>query len=334
MSQTKLSAVLDEIISLVSERDSDALASSLTQILLTLANAKNTTIYSARGITRAKHAITNNQTQPENEVIPKSIVNALFKCLTTAKISTIPLQGDTELTLFPLMCSKQKPQAIITVEAENHASNHDLMLQILAIYHNLMSLIHENEHDTLTGLLNRKTFDLKINDIITNLQSHSHVHSKANDEPNVYLAIFDLDHFKRVNDTHGHLLGDEILLLFSQQMHKSFRDKDLLFRFGGEEFIGIFQCSDDDTITHILDRFREAIAQFNFPQVGQVTTSCGFTKIGACDLSSNTIGRADLSLYHAKHNGRNQICQYEQLIASSALEEEKSSSDDIELFLR
>jgi diguanylate cyclase (GGDEF)-like protein len=230
------------------------------------------------------------------------------------------------------MGSKQKPQAIITVEAKNYASNHDLMLQILAIYHNFMSLIHDNEHDTLTGLLNRKTFNLKINDIITSLQSHSHVHSKANNESNAYLAIFDLDHFKRVNDTHGHLLGDEILLLFSQQMHKNFRDKDLLFRFGGEEFIGIFQCSDDDTITHILSRFRETIAQFNFPQVGQITASCGFTKIGAFDLSSNTIDRADLSLYHAKHNGRNQICQYEQLIASGALEEKKSSSGDIELF--
>ncbi|MEO1945934.1 MAG: hypothetical protein ABGW96_00050, partial [Methylophilaceae bacterium] len=60
MSQTKLSAILDKIILLTSERDSDALASSLTQILLTLANVKNTTIYSERDIARAKHAITNN----------------------------------------------------------------------------------------------------------------------------------------------------------------------------------------------------------------------------------------------------------------------------------
>ena len=122
MSETNLPAVLDKIILLTSERDSDALESSLSQILLTLASVDNTSLYSAGNITRAKHAISNNQAQSESEALPESIVNALFECLTTAKISTMLLKNDKKFTLFPLMCSKQKPQAIITVEEANHAS--------------------------------------------------------------------------------------------------------------------------------------------------------------------------------------------------------------------
>ena len=90
-------------------------------MLFTLASLSNTALYSAGNIARAKHTTSNSQAQPENEVLPKSIVNALFECLTTAKILTVLLKNDKKLTLFPLICSKQKPQAIITVEEASHA---------------------------------------------------------------------------------------------------------------------------------------------------------------------------------------------------------------------
>lgn len=332
MPQTQLRAVLDQVISLTSERHSDALMLALAHALSTLSDVKNTTLYSAGNITRAKHALGNSQT--ENAVIPANIVDALFTCLTTAKSATVSLQANQRLTLFPLTSSEHYMPGVIVIEETVHpssdASTHDLTMQILMIYNNFMSLMQENERDTLTGLLNRKTFDLKINDIIAGLQSPEQ--KQTDHELNAYLAIFDLDHFKRVNDTYGHSIGDEVLLLLSQQMHQNFRDQDLLFRFGGEEFVGIFQCVDDDTMMHILDRFRESIAAFNFPQVGQVTVSCGFTKINAFELSSKIIDRADVSLYHAKHHGRNQVFQHEQLVASGEIQEKETSSGDIELF--
>jgi diguanylate cyclase (GGDEF)-like protein len=179
-------------------------------------------------------------------------------------------------------------------------------------------------------LLNRKTFDLKINGIISSLQGNQNRRSGDSSVPS-YLAIFDIDHFKRVNDTFGHLMGDEVLLLFSRIMEKSFRDKDLLFRFGGEEFVGVFQCPSDEIMTTVLNRFRENVEKHSFPQVGEVTVSCGYTRIETFDLSSSLIDRADLSLYHAKNNGRNQVCQHEQLIAAGALEH-SDNTGEIELF--
>ncbi len=328
MPHTQLPVVLDKIISLTKVRDSNALELSLAQTLLALANVKNTTIHSAGNIIRMNHALAHDQKITETEAMPPAIITALSTSLDTAKPLVIPLDESKKLTLFPLMCSKQKPFAIISVEETETVSNHGLTMQILHIYHNFLSLINDNERDTLTGLLNRKTFDLKINDTISNLQSN--VLNQIANEHN-YLAIFDIDHFKRVNDTYGHLIGDEVLLLFSQQMEKNFRDQDLLFRFGGEEFVGIFQCASNDAITHILNRFRKTIEDFNFPQVGKVTVSCGYTKILAFDLSSKVIDRADTALYHAKNNGRNQVSQHEQLIDSGQLVE-KNTSGEVELF--
>ena len=81
----------------------------------------------------------------------------------------------------------------------------------------------------------------------------------------------------------------------------------------------------------VLNRFRENIEKYTFPQVGKVTVSAGFTKIDAYDTSSNIIGRADAALYHAKKNGRNQVCQHEHLISTGELEHTENSGE-IELF--
>jgi len=336
--------ILDKIISLTEVKDSNELERSVMQMLLSIANVKKTTIYKAGSIIRSTHALANNQPIPINDTIPMDIITALSTCLETAKPSIIPfevnkmaaIKTDEQkkdesriLTLFPLMNARQTTLAVIAIEQTNSLSNHGLIMQILHIYHNFSTLMSENEHDSLTGLLNRKTFDLKINDIIAGLSNST---DDLNNDSHTYLAILDIDHFKQINDNHGHLIGDEVLLLLSNQMRKSFRDRDLLFRFGGEEFVGIFQCADNRTITHILNRLRTTIENFNFPIVGKVTVSCGFTKIKSFDLSSKVIDRADNALYHAKNNGRNLVRQHEQLIVSGHLVEKVNMEGDIELF--
>lgn len=330
MAQEKLDDVLEKIISLTSERDSSALELALAQTLFSLADVKHMMMHSAGNIERVRYALSNGQKLLPSETVPTGIIDALCECLTSSNTSSTVYQGK-RLTLFPLECSKKQPLAVIVIEETDDKRDHDLAIQILKIYHNFVSLMNDNERDTLTGLLNRKTFDLKINNIITDLQNNQHQRKDdANDH--TYLAIFDIDHFKRVNDNHGHLIGDEVLLLFSRMMDKNFRDTDFLFRFGGEEFVGVYHCPDNETMTRVLNRFRKVIEGYAFPQVGSVTVSCGFTQIDALDLTSSIMDRADTALYHAKNNGRNQVCHHEKLVALGLLAEEDNSGGDVELF--
>lgn len=336
MPENNLKSVLENIISLTSERDSNAIEIALAQTLFKLAAPESMTLYRASSIDNIKYANTLIGKQQDNEDIPSDILDALKECLETCK-TTYTQRDEKKLTLFPLLSAKNQPIAVILIEALQDSQDHALTLMILKIYHNFVALMNENERDTLTGLLNRKTFDVKINNIISgnltvnNLENEDILNRRANKSVHSYLAIFDIDHFKRVNDTFGHLMGDEVLLLFSRVLEKSFRDQDLLFRFGGEEFVGVFQCPSDEAMDAVLNRFRENIEMHSFPQVGKVTVSAGFTKIDAYDTSSNIIGRADAALYHAKKNGRNQVCQHEQLIRIGALAHTENSGE-IELF--
>jgi diguanylate cyclase (GGDEF)-like protein len=329
MPENNLKSVLENIISLTSERDANSIELALAQTLLKLAAPESMTLYRASSIDSIKYANTLIGKHHQNEEIPADILDALKECLESGK-TTYTQRQKKRFTLFPLLNAKGQPIAVILIEAALDSQDHALTIMILKIYHNFVALMNENERDTLTGLMNRKTFDLKINSIISSLQGNN---QRRNDESRIssYLAIFDIDHFKRVNDTYGHLMGDEVLLLFSRIMEESFRDEDLLFRFGGEEFVGVFQCPSDETMTVVLNRFRENVEKHSFPQVGTVTVSCGFTRVGTFDLSSSLIDRADTSLYHAKDNGRNQVCQHERLIATGMLEH-SDNTGEIELF--
>ncbi len=320
--------ILETIITLTSEKDSSALEITLAQTLFKLAAPDRMKMFRANSIDRIKYADT-----PIGKPLPADKVNdemlsALKKCLDTGEI--LHFNRENPLTLFPLLNAKNHPIAVIAVEAGEDSIDHELTVMVLKVYHNFLALMNENERDTLTGLLNRKTFDQKINEIITKQNNKKFRRSSDNIYPS-YLAIFDIDHFKRVNDTFGHLIGDEVLLMFSHMMNNSFRSEDLLFRFGGEEFVGVFQCPSDETMQFVLDSFRQAIERYDFPQVGKLSASCGFTRIEQFDLAPNIIERADKALYYAKNNGRNQVCQYEQLISRELLEAEDKSGD-IELF--
>jgi diguanylate cyclase (GGDEF)-like protein len=130
------------------------------------------------------------------------------------------------------------------------------------------------------------------------------------------VAVLDVDHFKRINDTFGHLFGDEVLLLVSRLMREAFRDEDLLFRYGGEEFVAVLAAQGRDGAAAALDRFRERVAAHRFPQLSQVTLSIGFTAMRARELPAAAIARADQALYCAKEEGRNRVCDYDALLAA------------------
>jgi len=225
-------------------------------------------------------------------------------------------------TVFPLHDDKAV-FGLLEIDTDNGLRPRDaaFVSGVLRIVRNHIALLDYGERDTLTGLLNRKTFEASFGKLLS---------QSAHAEQGCWLGVVDIDHFKSVNDQHGHLFGDEVLLLVSRLMRETFRGTDHLFRFGGEEFVVVLDASCDGAQT-AFERMREAVANHRFPQIGKVTISLGFTQVKPSDSPAAAIERADAALYYAKRNGRNQIRGHEQLIADGLLAA-KAMNEEVELF--
>ncbi len=128
---------------------------------------------------------------------------------------------------------------------------------MLKIYANYAKMLFDSERDTLTGLYNRKKLEQKLGELLTGrLNGRKRKNDQTTDD---YLAVFDLDHFKRINDNFGHLIGDEVLLVFAGLMRNALRDVDWVFRYGGEEFVVLIKDVSSETIAAILERIRAKV---------------------------------------------------------------------------
>lgn len=245
--------------------------------------------------------------------------------------------SDTEFTChFPLV-SEHDGDGVLEVVTRTRltAPEQRTVSGMLRVYHNFQSLLDYSERDTLTGLLNRKTFDDSFLKLLQGLPmaSVATVGDRRHDaNPSYWIGVVDVDHFKSVNDRFGHLIGDEVLLLLSRLMRTCFRFHDRLYRFGGEEFVALIRCEGEEDARHAFERLRLACEQYPFPQVGRVTMSVGFTCIRPLDSPAAAFERADRAVYFAKHNGRNQVHCYERLVLNGQLTDEKTNSGDVDLF--
>jgi diguanylate cyclase (GGDEF)-like protein len=182
---------------------------------------------------------------------------------------------------------------------------------LLPIVGCFFDLLAGAETDPLTGLANRRLFYSQIGAGLARW---------AAGPPMRFLAVLDIDHFKQVNDRFGHLYGDEILIHFAHLMRSTFRAGDMLYRFGGEEFVVVFAVKRETDGNAALERFRRAVEAYEFPRIGKITVSIGFTGIhGRGGPVTTLIDRADNAVYYAKRNGRNRICGYEALVAEGEL---------------
>lgn len=218
----------------------------------------------------------------------------------------------------------------LTLQTNLQPMDYRMLQGLSKIYENHLSLLDYSETDTLTNLRNRKTLEKQFSKITSTLQSFGPDLSATDTDAMGYyfLVVIDIDHFKRINDTYGHLYGDEILLLVSQLMQRSFRSIDRLFRFGGEEFVVILGPQTQHGVELALERFRMRVEQHLFPQVGQITVSLGVTKIRPFEVLSMTMGRADHAMYQAKADGRNRVVFF----ADDAEQPPSAHQDDDVLF--
>ncbi|WP_158816528.1 GGDEF domain-containing protein [Methylocapsa sp. S129] len=218
---------------------------------------------------------------------------------------------------------------------------HRLVSGLLSIYRNHLRILDYSEYDELTGLLNRKTFDGSLANFVRVdapsldfADPHDRIGGRraANPDQQAWLAVLDIDFFKRINDRFGHLYGDEVLILLAQLMRSSFREADRLFRCGGEEFVVILAPTEADFAESVLERFRRIVEGADFPQVGRVTVSIGYTGVTSRDNGLTAFGRADEALYVAKRQGRNQVQCYEHLVTGGILQDRTLISADVEMF--
>lgn len=203
-------------------------------------------------------------------------------------------------------------------------------------YRNLLGLLDYGEKDALTELLNRKSFDGAFFKAAQTRHAQPELvqpeRRTSGDTPGHWLAVLDIDHFKRVNDNFGHLIGDEVLLLLARLMRGNFRFHDQLYRFGGEEFVILMRCPSAADALIALERLRHRVEHHAFPQVGHITVSIGFASLQGNDTPGAAFGRADQAVYYAKEHGRNQCCSYDQLVQTGALAQTKTEDMDVDLF--
>lgn len=152
--------------------------------------------------------------------------------------------------------------------------------------------------DTLTGLHNRLYFDQTLASEMVRFERYGTPLS---------LILYDIDHFKRVNDTYGHLAGDKVLVQLARFVPNLMRKTDVLARWGGEEFIVLAPGSGGPMAFRAAEKLRDAVGQVTFEDVGTVTCSFGVAQWAPGESATEFIARADQALYQAKASGRNQV---------------------------
>lgn len=150
--------------------------------------------------------------------------------------------------------------------------------------------------DALTGLFNRAKFNETL--------EHELARAARSGAP-LALLMFDVDHFKQVNDIHGHQAGDQVLVRISDVVASSIGDGELLARWGGEEFVALFPGQDAQAVYRIAEEVRRKIEAIGFADIGPVTCSFGIADYTQGDTPERLLERADAALYRAKANGRN-----------------------------
>jgi diguanylate cyclase (GGDEF)-like protein len=173
-----------------------------------------------------------------------------------------------------------------------------------------------SERDSLTGLHNRRSMTRHLEALIQRSQGRKHL--------SVAVLLLDLDHFKHINDTFGHLSGDEVLVATAKVLQHSVRQNDMVGRFGGEEFVVVLDGADDAEALLIAERIRERLAALQMtaqngqliPIRGSIGLTCDF--IYDYTTENGLIHQADQALYKAKSWGRNRVVRFRDIHHNTA----------------
>lgn len=166
----------------------------------------------------------------------------------------------------------------------------------------------EAVRDPLTGLANRRAFDERLAESLD---------GTLRTLKTICLVMIDIDHFKEINDRHGHQIGDKILQFVASVLTRNFKGKDLVARYGGDEFAVVVENAPRAGVMHIAETIRQQVEGSHLKRtdtgepLDRVTVSIGYDCIRTDDAPTSLMDRADKALYRAKQQGRNKVMPYE-----------------------
>jgi diguanylate cyclase (GGDEF)-like protein len=337
--------LVNRLADTTSHRDRDAIDHSVVRLLFEFLSARSVTLYhlakdesgeiqvALRASLRYGSDMVETGVGDEHEALPALTSDPLWQeSQSTRGMATHEdVSRNSYRYVFPLDDHRQVVVGFLDVSLGATLPPRDVtMIQgVLRILKNQLALLDYGERDTLTGLLNRRTFEHRFEKIVETLRAQN---AAAGDAKASWIGLVDIDHFKSINDLHGHLFGDEVLLLLSQIMRNTFRGSDQLFRFGGEEFVIVLDRADPHGANVAFERLRNAVREFRFPHGKGVTITLGYTRVAAADVVSTTcIERADTALYFGKRHGRDAVHEFESLIDRGLLKV-AAVAGDIDLF--
>ncbi len=223
----------------------------------------------------------------------------------------VPKPGN--VASFPLVAAGQaigclnilSPKALRLAKDQTQTLSAAVNCLALALRNALLftEVKHKADRDALTRIYNRQTFDSRLMEELSRHQRYRH---------HLTLLMLDLDHFKAINDTYGHQMGDTVLQETARILQASLRGTDFAARYGGEEFVVLLPHTSADQATILAERIRSKIAGKNFNARGKrfrVTASIGLASLtpGALDREADLVLKVDQALYQAKANGRNMV---------------------------
>ncbi len=277
------------------------------QSFIVLASEHQTDIYPAGEATdpslrEAVLALTRQSLETEKPIMRPGIARGPF-----ASALVLPLISDKiRLGALCLTWARSHPMDdALRQQGEQVASQISLALARLRLLREVRLLAVQ---DDLTGAYNHRYLNIT--------GQHLFARARRYDEP-LCVLMFDLDHFKAINDRYGHLNGDLLLRQVAQRSRQSIRKSDILVRYGGDEFVILLPNTTLKTATGIARRLHDAVTAFPVPLEGAAVTLAFSMGMAARDDSTpdleSLIRKADRALYHAKNTGRNRICTYAEI---------------------
>ena len=290
------------IISLTQQEEESDLDASLVQIIGDLLEVENFAIYINKHFS-AQLPPTLINTHTRLEVLESNEALALLNKVTQNKIRVSRALG--VVTTYVPVYYFGKVIGILLIETTKELAQTTTMLavHILNIYANQLGLLHKSRLDPLTELLNRQTFDKKVIEIVSG-KGFLLPRDDTNEKRRWYLAIADIDHFKRVNDSYGHAVGDDALCKVARCLKSSVRSSDAVGRLGGDEFVVLAHFYTNAQVNPKTHHLKTALNRLTINHNNDpiaIKASMGTTVFSEPPHSIDEILKAgDTAMYHEK----------------------------------